>query len=267
MRTKDLQMKRTLRAVLFVLLLMVGRPYVLAQTQGALNGVFTINDSGDKVRFSQGNLQYQASTSTWRFASHQYDYVGTDNENISATYSGWIDLFGWGTSGYHNPYDNFNTQYQPYSTSYGQVNTSCNTFGYGPSTNMQDSNLTGTSAEYDWGVHNAISNGGNQAGLWRTLTKDEWNYIFKTRTASTVGGTANARFVMAKVNGINGLILFPDAYSHPSYMPYPLQVNDANASYSVNSYTDDGWIAMENLGCVFLPAAGCRKGTSTKATL
>ena len=43
---------------------------------GTLPGLFTINVSGEKVVFSQGNLQYQASTNTWRFAEHQYDYIG-----------------------------------------------------------------------------------------------------------------------------------------------------------------------------------------------
>ena len=52
-----------------------------------------------QVRFSQGNLQYQASTNTWRFAETQYSIVGNANENISSSYSGWIDLFGRGTSG------------------------------------------------------------------------------------------------------------------------------------------------------------------------
>lgn len=229
---------------------------------GAIAGLFTINNIGDKVYFSQGNLQYRASTNTWRFAENQWDYVGTDNQYISETYSGWIDLFGWGTSGYHNPYDNFNVNYQPWSTSTATVNTECNVYGYGPSTNMPDPNLAGTSVHYDWGVHNAISNGGNQAGLWRTLTNDEWVFVFDTRTASTVGGTVNARFVMAQVNGINGLILFPDDYTHPSYLPTPLQINNSSA-FGVNSFTGDGWTAMENLGCVFLPAAGCRYETGT----
>lgn len=85
--------------------------------EGAINGLFTINENGDQVYFSKGNLQYQASTSTWRFAENQWDYVGTqnppwgdaggtvsgsDNANISETYSGWIDLFVWGTSGYNH---------------------------------------------------------------------------------------------------------------------------------------------------------------------
>lgn len=231
---------------------------------GAIAGLFTINNSGDKVYFSQGNLQYKASTNTWRFAESQFDYIGADNANISPTYNGWIDLFGWGTSGYHNEYDNFNVNYQPYSTSVATVNTGCNYFGYGPSTNMSDPNLMGTSAEYDWGVHNAISNGGDRIGIWRTLTADEWVYVLCTRSASTVGGIANARYVMATVNGISGIILFPDDYSHPAILPAPLYVNSP-AEFANNSYSDNGWNTMENLGCVFLPASGCRyqNGTGT----
>ena len=34
---------------------------------------------------------------------------------------------------------------------------------------------------YDWGVNNAISNGGNEAGLWRTLTIEEWKYLMESR--------------------------------------------------------------------------------------
>ena len=225
---------------------------------GAINGLFTINAEGAQVRFSQGNLQYQASTNTWRFAESQWDYVGEDNSNISSEYDGWIDLFGWGTSGYHNIYDNFNVNYQPYSTSTATVNTECNYYGYGPSTNMSDPNLTGLNAGYDWGVHNAISNGGNQVGLWHTLSGVEWEYVFFTRPASTVGNTSNARFAKATVNGIQGVILFPDVFSVPIYLPTPLQINSVDASFGVNSYSGEGWNELENLGCVFLPKAGSR---------
>ena len=60
---------------------------------GAINGLFTINASGDQVYFSQGNLRYQASTNTWQFAGQQYYYLGNVNSNISQTNGGWIDLF------------------------------------------------------------------------------------------------------------------------------------------------------------------------------
>ena len=56
---------------------------------GAIKAAFSV--SADKqIYFSQGNLQYQASTGTWRFAEHQYDMIGSDNSNISSSYSGWI---------------------------------------------------------------------------------------------------------------------------------------------------------------------------------
>ena len=54
---------------------------------------FTVGQ-GRRVVFSQGNLQYQASTKSWRFAAQQYSVIGQDNRNISSTNSGWIDLFG-----------------------------------------------------------------------------------------------------------------------------------------------------------------------------
>lgn len=55
-----------------------------------LKGRFSV--AADKqVTFSPGNLQYKASTSIWAFAENQYDFVGSDNANISSTYDGWID--------------------------------------------------------------------------------------------------------------------------------------------------------------------------------
>ena len=245
-------------------------------TEGALSGVFSVA-SGRTVHFSQGNLQYQASTGTWRFATNQWDYVGTqspyygnpggtvagsDNADISSSYSDWIDMFGWGTSGYHNSGDSYNTNYNPYSTSTTTVNTSYNYYGYGPSTNMTDPNLTGTSAEYDWGVHNAISNGGNAAGLWRTPTHEEWGYLFYTRSASTVNGTANARYAKGTVNSVAGVILFPDSYTHPDGVAQPTNINSSEANYTGNNYSASDWSAMQAAGVVFLPAAGGRDGTS-----
>ena len=216
---------------------------------GASNAVFTVASSGRTVHFSRGNLQYRASTGTWRFAEHQYDYVGSTNSNISSSYSGWIDLFGWGTSGWNSGA----TAYQPWATS-----TTISDYYLGGS---YTNNLTGTYANADWGVYNAISNGGNQAGMWRTLTKDEWSYLLNGRTASTINGVANARYAKAVVNGVKGLVLFPDNFTMPSGMSYPTGINSSSASYSSNTYTESQWSQMEDASCVFLPAAGYRYGT------
>ena len=244
-----------------------GLSFGASAPEGAINSRFTINAGGDQVYFSKGNLQYQASTGTWRFATNQWDYVGTqnpyygdpggtvagsDNANISSSYSGWIDLFGWGTSGWNSGAN----CYQPWSTSGYYADY----YPGGSSTN----NLTGSYANADWGVNNAISNGGNAPGLWRTLTHEEWDYLFKSRTGcSTVGGTSNGRYALAQVNGVGGVIVFPDSYTHPSGVAAPQNVNGfyLSESWGNNSYSTSDWSVMQTAGAVFLPAAGYRDGT------
>ena len=61
------------------------------------NGKFS-TPSG-RIDFASGNLQYHCTQHTWRFAQHQYSCIGAANANISDSYNGWIDLFGYGTSG------------------------------------------------------------------------------------------------------------------------------------------------------------------------
>ena len=209
---------------------------------GAINGKFTINADGDQVYFSQGNLQYQASTNIWKFAENQYDYIGSTNSNISSTYSGWIDLFGWGTSGWNNG----NTYYHPWDSNNSSGST------YGPPGQY---NLTGSYANADWGVYNPISNGGNQTNQWRTLTQPEWNYVFNTRST-----TSGIRYAKANVNNVNGVILLPDDWSTNTYSLS--NTNSSGASFSSNTITASQWSTLEQAGAVFLPAAGGRDGTS-----
>ena len=221
---------------------------VAFDANGASKALFSVSDT-KKVKFSKGNLQYQASTGTWRFAENQTDYIGDGNANISSSYSGWIDLFGWGTSGWNSGAN----AYQPWATS-----TSYSDYYPGGS---YTNSLTGAYANADWGVYNAISNGGNQAGMWRTLTKDEWEYLLNSRAASTINGVANARYAKAVVNGTNGLVIFPDNFTMPSGISYPSRINTAGGSFTSNTYTESQWSQMEAAGAIFLPAAGFRYGT------
>lgn len=220
--------------------------------EGAINGLFTINENGDQVYFSQGNLQYQASTNTWRFAEHQWDFVGStvtaygqpggivdgsSNHLISETYDGWIDMFGWGTSGYNHGA----SAYQPWSTS---TNNS-DYYAYGSASN----NLFDYSGQADWG-YNAISNGGNNENNgWYTLTKPEWEFVFFTRnTASGI------RVVKAIVNGISGIVLLPDNWTSSLY-----SLNDGLYLFNSNIISAIDWTDIfEANGAVFLPAAGSR---------
>jgi len=194
---------------------------------GAINGLFSV-DANCQVYFSMGNLQYRASTNTWQFAANQYDYVGSNNQYISSDFGGWIDLFGWGTSGYNGCY--------PWLAS-----TTSNPYHYGY-------NISNT--HYDWGVHNPISNGGNEAGLWRTLTKSEWVYLFVIRPNAT------EKYSYAIVNGKHGIVILPDVY----YIPESLVFVPNSHNWNSNQFSASEWQLMESFGAVFLPAAGKRHG-------
>ena len=198
---------------------------------GFINGVFSVSPD-KKVMFAKGNLQYQASTKTWRFAEHQWDMIGEANKNIASSYSGWIDLFGWGTSGYNDK--------NPWMTS-----TTSTDYGNGKR------DIAGTN--YDWGVNNTNSNDGGCS--WRTLTRDEWVYVFNTRSTNS-----GIRYAKATVNGVNGVILLPDNWNSSNYSL--IKTNKRGASFDSNKISQTDWQnKFEANGAVFLPAAGYRRGT------
>ena len=222
---------------------------VFVEEEPTSTGIFSVSET-QKVNFSPGNLQWSATGShavagngraagTWRFAPNQWDTIGVANSNVSSTYTSWIDLFGWGTSGYDNKY--------PYMTS-------TNYADYGNGNN----DIAGTN--YDWGMYNAIYHPKNQTtdapGTWRTLTMNEWNYLLKART--TLSGI---RFAKATVCGIVGLIIVPDNWSN-TYYPLTNVNNTYGAAYTSNIIGASDWAKMEAVGCVFLPAAGHRYETS-----
>lgn len=120
--------------------------------------------------------------------------------------------------------------------------------------------LTGTSASYDWGVYNAISNGGNQAGLWRTLTKGEWEYLIGARNSAS-SKIATGRIQTGTSTYANGLIILPDDWSATSTPAFTPGVS-STSNYTQNTYTTAQWTQMENLGAIFLPAAGGRYETT-----
>lgn len=204
----------------------------------ASNALFSVN-SLKQVRFSSGNLQYLPVTNTWRFAENQYDFLTTDYNNITG--NEWIDVFVWASSGYlYFPSTPFlDNQWVWNSTS---------SFSHGHS-------LVGEYANEDWGIYNPIANGGNQAGLWRTLTKYEWDYILNIRHTSSINGIEDARYSKAAINEIEGLIIFPDTYAHPTNVPLPNAINNFSASYT-DGYSISEWEQMENAGAIFLPATG-----------
>ena len=208
---------------------------------GAISGLFSINN-GEKVYFSQGNLQYIGSALSpyWRFAEHQWDYLGETTEQNSSAENVDRDLFGWGTSGFSYGSGAYN---QPYHTVY--YYEVCEHYGPNSSYLWEES---------DWG-YNPIANGGDEINQWRTLTKYEWEYILYDRSVSS-----GIRFAKAKVNNVNGVIIVPDNWSNSIYTVR--NFNNSGTPYTSNVIDESTWTTvLEANGVVFLPAAGIRSAT------
>ena len=227
--------------------------------EGTLPGLFSVSENR-QVRFSQGNLQYYPDNNIWRFAEKQWDFVGgtgwdyylgdlnpgtvyangtqCDNTKVYKYYPGWIDLFGWGTSGWNNG----NIHYDPYDFAGHPYESD----SYGPPGNFD---LTGDYAHADWGVHNTISNGGSRQ--WRTPTAEEFSYLLEERVTPS-----GIRFAMAMVAGVRGMIVLPDDWNESNYY---LREANMYSLYFANIISAGEWLDMlEPAGAVFLPAGGER---------
>ena len=193
---------------------------------------FTVAE-GKRITFSGGNLQYTPSTQTWAFAEHQYDMLGEANITTGAdgnkVLADKIDLFGW-------------------SGSTGSAK-------WGISTSTDKSDYSGDFV--DWST-NTI--GTDAPDTWRTLTIDEWQYLFM-----------HTRWTMAKVNGTLGFMLLPADFVVPAGLTISI-LGDGNMSdnyknfsesdYSANVYTVSQFSQLESAGVVFLPCAGFHRGSS-----
>lgn len=116
---------------------------------------------------------------------------------------------------------------------------------------------TGNSTFTDWGDNTYL-----QATLgkgWRTMTKDEFVYVFNTRASgSSVFGIADGRYTTATINtdgtGVKGFILFPDGITIAA--SEVTTAGTINNKGTVTQCTKAQWAALAEKGCVFLPAGG-----------
>ena len=176
----------------------------------ALPGVFTVADDG------QGNVKkvhFSRGNLTYDINASTNKWKFYDDQYDCAANgdasSTLISLFTWG---------------------YGTWSTSPN------GTDYQTGDFT------DWGT--AI----DDKSTWRTLSKDEWQYLFNTRTMAN-GGTRyeNLTELGITVEGVTfkGVVLFPDDFTDQA---------DWRTKYTT-------WKALNDAGIVFLPAAGFRDGS------
>lgn len=199
---------------------------------------FSLSDT-KRVLFARGNVQHVriGDKWVWRFAENQYDVL--TNENVQK-YSGECDRdrFGWGTGGNE--------------VTYG---------AYPDNLSFRNSDYPQSTEQYvDWGV-NIVE---DKDCSWFAPKCIEWKYLMFHRPATKINDVYNARYARARVNGVNGIILFPDVYNHPDGVALPVKSsinytnNNNGTTYANNDYSVADWMAMQDAGAVFLPCTGQR---------
>ena len=206
--------------------------------------------SGKYAVFAPGNLQATisgysepvATASSWKFADHQYDYLGNGRTTMSSG-SGTVDLFAW------------------------QGKSSTEAIHYGLCTVSSASaqwygNNSSEQIKADWGSL-SISYGDQlyAPDTWRTPTggsKGEWKYLLESRSASTVAGKPDARFARAKYNSSEvGIIIFPDNYSLPIEISSLSDMINYTSEWPWNyinvNLSNEQMNTLINSGAVYLP--------------
>lgn len=222
-----------------------------------------------KVVFSQGNLVYDQG----RFKQHKngWDVCPiSNNEDIKVNTT--FDRFGWASSGYtfgqpiYQPYSNSTTQYGS-SVGYGY-----GALGTGSTTYKQSFHPHPTYRKQDWGWYQFGMNCFDEyeipdgwTSYWRTMGSNEWAYLFNSRSTTSTGlidysndtEVTNARFVKAKVEGQNGVIIFPDTYVHPTSIHLKYINSNSVNGLNDNLLSAQDFAELHNAGAEFLPLAGC----------
>lgn len=207
--------------------------------------------SVNTVVFSAGNLQARrvrrglSRINEWQFASAQTTAL-MDANTLAGQEGEWLDLLGYGTSGY---------------TASAQPNSSSTSAGDYPSGDIAET-------DNEWGYHN-YSDPGIKYGTetvtdipWRTLTKAEWEYLINR------SGKVGLATITIDAATYKGMVLLPD-YNEMGgtwTMPEGASFNASVSSYSANTFNGDEWTVLENSGAVFLPVTNFRTGTSLDGT-
>lgn len=272
-------------------------PYVFIYENGGVKKAFNVGDvgidslvfspnysffcvgDGRYVEFAEGNVQYQPSTKSWRFAENPWDVVGEDNLKVhDSTYTGWIDLFyysrednnfglEYSSSGVFVDWGvNFGGEYKKiyeydtiYGASYlpseyetllreehrkevGNVDVDCSMSHI---TGECDTTYTYVYIdEYDY-VKKELLDVVYVVEEWHVLTASEWYYLNNSRP--------NAKYLKfeATLHEVNGWVYLPDDFVNPG----------VKISYeSVNALDDVAWGKLKAVGAVFFPSAGSRDG-------
>ncbi len=200
---------------------------------GALPGKFSVSED-KQVFFSKGNMYY----GTWIYNRRHKE--GFYIEEAQWGRQPITDSISWRTDHKNHFYwskIDIISRWENYPPNEGHETTSDVFF----------TNLTLDTPHPDFGV---IINGAERKGIWRVLSTEEWEYLFrkrkmtydKPRCSNWLGGMKMADGVIYK-----GLFIYPDDFN----------------GESIEFETDWGkrsWKDIYDAGIVFLPAGGIREG-------
>ena len=233
---------------------------------------FAVSDT-KSVYFTPGNLQFigsKADKAHWQLAPTQYSYLGSSNAkpaNVDqgVTFTGDIDLFGWGETGvaisgreanyFFGSNESTNADYKTNGRTHPYELVADNnwaTLFNGETKLYQDYNQA-TPKEYT-----------KQGGDYCVLTKDEWTYLF------TKQYWGYATVTLPNDSQVKGLVVLPSSINtnEAAAAIIPLWrkgVTNAKHNDGTDARFDDNKIAssvIDAAGALFLPAAGYRSGTS-----
>ena len=230
------------------------------EAAGKLPGLFTVGKGADvtagteddvQVRFSQGNLvaaiDANGAPTAWKFATNQYDYIGGNvantsigNPSTSGT-AGDVDLFGW-------------------SASNNEGTSTTDNYGIIISENGDDY----LGDFYDWGKAYCEKNSITPDNTWRTLSTEEWQYLFSYDGSELDGQNydndirrGKCKFGVTVCSKTNCVVLLPDNWDETVISLANFAAQD---TYDEN-FTPK-WSEMQAAGAVCLSAAGARDGSS-----
>lgn len=226
--------------------------------EGEIEAKYSVSAS-KKVAFSKGNLQYNYNTQKFSFAEEQYSLVYKSYANSSTTPKRFniasnsiTDIFWWGTSGWNSGRSKYRPEYIYQS---GNVNGN---FSVVTTLELYSSNLTDDDGKADWGVYNPITNGENKAGVWRTLTEAEWDYLLNSRARATYKRCLAQIAITSSSSSVKGLLLLPDNWEEVSVDDNGTATTRVKNAVGTTNYAVLGDAQLKDLekkyGVVFLPS-------------
>ena len=214
--------------------------YISNEPDGKLSGGFTVDAQGKKVYFSKGNLQatYNGSSYAWDFAANQYSCVGNAAGNTSIdsqTNDAVVDLFGWSTDANNN--------------------------NWGIHTKTVATQDYTTGGFKDWGKAYCASKSITPDNTWRTLSTDEWKYLFnKDNTYGANNRSGKYKYGVTVCGKENCVVLLPDNWDETV-----ISLTNFAALNTCDESSNPKWSEMQAAGAVCLPAAGYRDGSDVNS--